>query len=388
MRRLVRVVAAVLVVLIGAVAVAAVAIGVWNRAQLRALVTLATAERTPIVAPLVGLVTDAPRSEEAVIAGRPTTVFYPGEGRGPWWVVVFVNGATRAGRFNPKVVRLGEGLARAGYLVAVPDLPGLRLGQITPKTTDALIHVVRAVSGRADAAGGQVSLYGVSVGATLALLAAESPALVGRIRAVGGEAPWTSLRKVIRLATTGSYGDTPYSAEPYLRLAIARSLAADLPHERERTRLLTRLDAVRDDDPNPLATLRAVTGLGREGRALVALLLNRRPDRFARLYAQLPAEVRTGVSLLSPLGHASRLEAPVELASSPHDKYFPPAESRALLRRSPRVRLTITSTLSHAVPHLTLHDLGDLLHFDEFIVRFLSDTAHPLTTGRRLRGRS
>jgi dienelactone hydrolase len=288
---------------------------------------------------------------------------------------VFVNGATRAGRFNPKVVRLGEGLARAGYLVATPDLPGLRLGQVTPRTTDALIRVVRAVAQRRDVADGQVSLYGVSVGATLALLAAESPVLARRVRAVGGEAPWTSLEKMIRLATTGLYGDRPYRTDPYLRLAIARSLAASLPSRRDRTLLVTRLDAVPDHDASPLATLRRAMGLGAGGRSLVALLLNRRPGRFARLYARLPARVRAGVALLSPLSGARRVEVPVELASAPHDKYFPPAESRALERRSRHVRLTITSTLVHAVPHLSFRDLGDLLHFDEFLVRFLSDTA-------------
>lgn len=375
MRRLARVVAAVLVVLLGAIALAAVALGLWNRAQLRALAALATAERIPVAAPLVRLVTDAPRREEAIVVGSPTTIFRPGEGRGPWWAVVFVNGATRAGRFNPKVVRLGEGLSRAGYLVAIPDLPGLRLGQVTPRTTDALIRVVRAVARRRDAVDGQVSLYGVSVGATLALLASESPSLAGRVWAVGGEAPWTNLKEMIRLATTGLYGDRPYRSDPYLRLAVARSLAASLPSGRDRARLLGRLDAVPDHDPNPLAALRTATGLGAGGRSLVDLLLNRRPDRFARLYARLPAHVRAGVELLSPLRGARRLEVPVELASAPHDKYFPPAESRALVSRTRRARLTITSTLEHAVPHLSLGDLGDLLRFDEFIVRFLADTA-------------
>ena len=91
--------------------------------------------------------------------------------------------------------RPAQGLARAGFLVGVPDLPGLRLGEITPATTHALVRVALAVAGR-----GRVSFYGVSVGATLAL-ATESPGLAGRVRAVGGEAPWTDLEKVIRLAT-------------------------------------------------------------------------------------------------------------------------------------------------------------------------------------------
>jgi hypothetical protein len=37
------------------------------------------------------------------------------------------------------------------------------------------------------------------------------------------------------------------------------------------------------------------------------------------------------------------------------------------------VRVTITSTLAHAVPRPSLHDVSALLAFDEFVVRFLRD---------------
>jgi hypothetical protein len=96
-------------------------------------------------------------------------------------------------------------------------------------------------------------------------------------------------------------------------------------------------------------------------------------SRFAPLYARLPPELRRGVRLLSPLMGARRLSVPVELASAPHDRYFPPAESRSLAKRSKRVRVTVTSTLDHAIPALSLRDVADLVAFDQFIVRFVHD---------------
>jgi hypothetical protein len=76
---------------------------------------------------------------------------------------------------------------------------------------------------------------------------------------------------------------------------------------------------------------------------------------------------------LSPLDGASRLRAPVELASPPHDKYFPLAETRALAGAATHthVRLTVTSTLHHAVPSLSLSDIADLWRFDGWAVRSL-----------------
>jgi hypothetical protein len=106
-----------------------------------------------------------------------------------------------------------------------------------------------------------------------------------------------------------------YHTDPFVRLAIARSLTADLPSGRDRTRLLALLDAEPDDDPRPLLPLRRVS----RPHALVALLLNRDPGRFAVLYSRLPRRVRVGVSALSPLRRVTRIGVPVELASAPHD---------------------------------------------------------------------
>lgn len=370
MRRKLRLAAAVLVVLLGALAIVAVVERSWTEAQLRTVVVLSIAQDLPVLAWSMRVVTDEPRVEETVVGGAPSTVVRPGEGDGPWPAIVFVNGATRRGRHHPQVKRLARGLARAGFLAVVPDLPGLRRGEITRATAAATIRAARATADSPDASEGKVGFYGVSVGATLALLAAESPALAGRVTVVGGEAPWVDLRRVIRLTTTGFYDGERYETDPYARLAVARSLAAGLPPGRQRSRLVAKLESVDDDSPRPLAGLHADDYRG-AGAALVRLLRNRDPQRFATLYARLPARQRAGIRALSPIYGSSRLPMPVELATAPHDKYFPPAESHALARAAPDVRVTVTSTLEHAVPNFSVGDLADLGRFDAFVVRFL-----------------
>jgi hypothetical protein len=74
---------------------------------------------------------------------------------------------------------------------------------------------------------------------------------------------------------------------------------------------------------------------------------------------------------LSPVSHLVRLDAPVLLATSPNDKYFPVAESRRLASRSDHVRVTVTSSLSHAIPELSLGGIGDAFAFNGFVVRGL-----------------
>ena len=370
MRRKLRIAAAVVVVLLGVLAIVAVVERSWTVAQLRAVVVLSTTEELPVLAWTAAALTREPRVEDGIIGGAPSTVVRPGGGEGPWPAIVFVNGATRRGRHHPKVQLLARGLARAGFFVVVPDLPGLRLGEITGATVAATIRAARAAADSPDARDGRIAFYGVSVGATLALLAAESPALAKRVTVVGGEAPWVDLRRVVRLTTTGWYDGERYEVDPYARLGAARSLAAALPPSADRSRLLDELESVPDDHPAPLAGLDARMYRG-AAAALVRLLENRSPQRFAALYARLPARQRAGIRSLSPLHRASRLQMPVELATAPHDKYFPPAESYALAQAAPDVRVTVTSTLEHAVPKLSLGDIADLGRFDAFVVRYL-----------------
>jgi pimeloyl-ACP methyl ester carboxylesterase len=370
MRRKLRIAAAVVVVLLGALAIVAIIERSWTAAQLRAVVVLSRTEELPVLAWTVGVLTDEPRVDERVVGGAPSTVVRPGAGEGPWPAIVFVNGATRRGRHHPTVQRLARGLARAGFIVVVPDLPGLRLGEITNTTAAATIRVARATADSPDARDGRVGFYGVSVGATLALLAAQSRALANRVTVVGGEAPWVDLRRIVRLTTTGWYDGERYETDPYAKLAAARSLAAALAPGAERARLLRQLETIDDNHPAPLAGLDPAEYRG-AAAALATLLTNRSVRRFSALYARLPARQRAAVRSLSPLERASRLRMPIELATAPHDKYFPPAESYALAHAAPHVRVTVTSTLEHAVPELSLGDVADLGRFNAFVVRYL-----------------
>jgi dienelactone hydrolase len=115
-------------------------------------------------------------------------------GERPWPAIFLVNGTVRKGRKLPEVRNLAEGFARAGYLVVVPDLPGLTEDRITPQTAQATTQVAREISGRTDVEDGKVALVGVSTGATLALLAAEDPALRGKISLVAGVAPYSNIK--------------------------------------------------------------------------------------------------------------------------------------------------------------------------------------------------
>ena len=346
----------------------------WTVAQARALCVLSVTLEVPVLSTAAALLTPEPRLEDTQVAGVPTLIVRPA-GTGPWPVLVFGNGATREGRRHPVVQRLAGGLARAGFMVLVPELPDLRSAAVAPEAAPAMVAVARAAARSPEARGGRVGFLGVSTGGTLGLVAAEDPGLAPHVSVAAAIAPYTDIRNVLRLGTTGSYraGDEVrhFVPDPYLSLVTARSLIRALPPGADREALLVVLEPLDDEERDPIGRLLAgrPNRLGKPAEQVVALLANRAPERFDALYAGLPPDVRSGMERLSPVTVPGVIRAPVELATGPRDKFFPKEELDAAL--GPRRRVTLTSALDHADPRPRLSELPDLLRLDAYAVRVL-----------------
>ncbi len=337
--------------------VAAATVVFWSYidAQRRAVIVLSTTSPKPVLSWAVRVVTAEPHSEDTSLAGVVTTIYYPGGG-GSRHAVVLIPGVVPQGRLNPDVQRIARGLARAGLIAFVPDLPGMADGQIVPQTVRSAVDLAGEVLRRPDVKGGQVAFAGAWAGATVGLLAAEDPVLAPRISVVAGIAPWGAAPNLIRLATTGfaleQGSPSAYQASPTLGLTVGRSLVAALKPSASRQQLLELLGGVSPTEPDPLRVIRglAVAGLDPDAAAVVSLLANRHPTVFDQLYASLPQYLKTDLEQLSPLVGAAQLRARVELATSSHDEISPPSESLALERASPQVHVTKTGSVAHGVP--------------------------------------
>jgi pimeloyl-ACP methyl ester carboxylesterase len=288
---------------------------------------------------------------------------------------LFVNGAHPLRRKEPVVQRLSRGLARAGFLAVVPDLPGLGEGEVTTRPLDALLTVTAHAVERPDVRGGRVALVGASTGASLALLAAARPELADKISVVAAVVPFANLDKMVCLATTGFYeekgGFVRYEVAELSRRIVARSLVAALDCD-DREDLLAELTRMEIDGVDPLEELPRRPSLSPKAQKVARLLANRDPEVFATLCAEAPPEITGLMGRLSPLAAAANIGAPVEIAVPPDDMYFPFAEAAALADALPNVRLTVTRTLDHTRPSLSLKNLRDFARFDRFVVRSLA----------------
>jgi alpha/beta superfamily hydrolase len=273
----------------------------------------------------------------------------------PRGAILLVHGLSAAGRRQPDLARLAGRLARHGQLVLVPDFDGLRAYRLSGREVDevraALDHVRRLHR--------QSAVAGFSFGAGPALLAAAGAPGLRLVASFGG---YADLRHVIGFLTTGlhEYGGRRYTQPPeeYNRWKLLALLVGFVEDAGDRRRLEA-LAARRLADPGAGAG-RLADGLGAEGRAVLALVENRRPEAVAGRLDGLPAGARAALARLSPLPVIPQLAGRLLVAHGAQDPSIPFTESLRLAAQAGGAdRAVIFRTFHHTGPLPLWRSVGD-----------------------------
>lgn len=266
--------------------------------------------------------------------------------------VVLAPGAAPLGRFEPRLIRLADGLARAGFAVFIPDMPELRQMRLSPDDVAFLADTCNGLTLRV----GRDLAHGI-----VAISYAVGPAvLAGRqlrpskgqsfVFGIGGYHDSTAL---IRYFTTG-YHRAPNEQQwrqatpnPYGKWVFLLANAARVQNGADRN-LLRHIAEAR------LADLDADIGdwfgaLGLEGRAVFDVIANTDPDHVPRLIARLPDAIRADMERLNPAGQPpGDRPARLILVHGRDDRIIPYTESQALAERfGARADLYIVDSLGH-----------------------------------------
>jgi pimeloyl-ACP methyl ester carboxylesterase len=257
----------------------------------------------------------------------------------PLAALVLVPGVAEHGRDDPRLVAFATTLARARFVVLVPDLPGLRALRVQAEDAqgvmDAFIHLLSRpeipIRGRAG-----IGAFSYAVGPVV--LAALEPAIRERVDFVLGVGGYYDLHQVLTFFTTGYFrkeGKWHY-LEPnrYGKWVFVYGNAGRLadPGDRAMFRRMAERKLA-----NPHADIDdLMERLTPEGRSLLDLLENRKPERTPALIASLPALIRAELDALNLSNKdLSRLHARLILLHGTDDAIIPYTESMALAAAAP-----------------------------------------------------
>lgn len=280
------------------------------------------------------------------------------EMRVTWWrpgwgdrhpALMMVNGATVLGNDDPETTRLAEALARAGYLVMLPEFPFIREGNLEPRAPAIMGAAFARLRSLQEASGMPVGAFGFSVGGGMLLAAAgryEAFANAAYVGALGAYYDLdTYLASVIARTQMRAGAPAAWDPAPEVRLRLPLAAASAISDSRDRALLEEELranDGRTATDPPPDMGTEA----GSLWRALGA------PDydlALARLRG-LPPTLRQLFDDLSPRTNWAAIRAPVFWLHDVGDRFEPvsEAETAALNAHAGPTRFQRTALLSHA----------------------------------------
>ena len=345
-----------ILILAAAVAVAALWPPLLQPAGKAALVLLDVYSPSFVGTDLAALITPEPRASDTTEAFADVAM------RVSWWrpgwgerhpAIMIVNGATPVGNDNAATRQFGVTLARAGYLVMLPQFPFLKEGRLdddAPRVVDAAFAYLRALP---ETRGHTVGAFGASVGAGIMLAAAGSQPSLARadhLTVLGGYFDlYTYVASVASRSQPASGAVAPWEPSVEASERIPPAIVAAMPDDGDKQKVRAALAATTYQ-----AAIDGLRSVSARGRAVL--------DR------------------LSPSTVWANIAPPVFWIHDPDDAYEPLAEAYAAeaATRAGRFRLVVPRLVQHAEvstgaasrgPLFVLGELRTLLTFTLDVLR-------------------
>ena len=246
-------------------------------------------------------------------------------------VVIFL-GVAPAGLDDPRVVRLGESLARIGVVTLVPQSQDLVDSKVDPGEIDELVSAFEYLQQRSDVAPRRIGFAGFCIGASLAVDAAEDPRINRSVALVNSFTGYYNLSTYIVSIVTHSIepfppdgqGRQPWNPAPNATEVLDDHLISLDSNPAERQILSAAAHEVHAPRP-------AMANLSPTGRTIWELINTKDPAVASHLIGELPPDGQAKLQRLSPSSNIADLHAKVFAMHDRDDPTVPYVQSRMLV---------------------------------------------------------
>ena len=253
---------------------------------------------------------------------------YAPKSGGRHFPLLLVHGINPTGKDDDQLVLLAKNLARAGFLVLVPDFEGMKRLRMRPSDVEDIVGSFLSLAKLKNAKPGG-GMMGISYGVGPMLLAAADARVRDRVNVIVSFGGYGDLRAVLLFLLTGYYD---YGAEEgYLRpdesfrwVFLYKNLDL-VPSQTDRDMLKAIIEKRNRYEIAEADGL--VKKLGTEGKAVYDFLANKDPKRFVMLYENLPLSMREYMVRLSPVRILKQSKAYFIIAHGTGDYSIPYTES-------------------------------------------------------------
>ncbi|UCH50802.1 MAG: hypothetical protein JSV54_07235, partial [Chloroflexota bacterium] len=250
---------------------------------------------------------------------------YRPDDRGRHSGLILAHGAIQNGKNDRALIFAGQSLARAGYMVLVPQLDNLCKFRLHQDDIDVLVAGFQYLS-RQEFSNGKVGMLGACLSAPLVLLAATHPSVSRDLTVVSSWGGFYNINDWLQSVLTQHYicdGEyRPWKPRTLLLAEAPKWLTELLPNALDRLCLERMLSGDSADSVK--------SNLSPSGQAMLELLANRESERTVDLWTRLDPKIRQTLDNLSPHTRISQLDTKVSIIHTLTDDVIPWVESYKL----------------------------------------------------------
>ena len=265
--------------------------------------------------------------------------------------VVLFFGVIPAGRDDPRIVGLANGLARSGIVVLIPwSEVMLTSRRMEPEAVEIVVSAYLFLEDMEGVDKEQIGLAGFCVGASFAALAAQDERISDRVAYANLFGAYYDARDLMVSVASQSreYNGSiqPWQPRDDTQEVFTRHLIEALPNAEEQE-VLRRVFLAGETAPADLQG-----SLSEYGQAAYRLLSGVDRDEAEELLRQLPVSFLEELESISPSTRIDRLKAPVLLMHDREDTAIPAVESKRMAESlaEGRVYYTEFSIFQHVDP--------------------------------------
>ena len=276
--------------------------------------------------------TGEPRLEEVSYPtenGSGVADLYTPAGDGTHGAVLLFLGVNPAGRDDPRVVGLAEGLVQAGVIVLIPWSQEMTQKKVSASEIESLVYAYEYLLENERVDPERSGMGGFCVGASFAAVAAQDARIRDQVKFVNFFGGYYDAKDLTVSVTSESrfYEDItePWTPDRLSREVVSSHLIEGIPDTGERA-LLERVFIIRDT----IIADELLATMSTEAQTVHRLLSGVSRSEADALISGLPNEMRTELASISPATRLQDLDARVLIMHDRQDKLVPSEESRRL----------------------------------------------------------
>ncbi len=287
-----------------------------------------------------------------ISTGHGSADLYAPAGDGVHSAVLLFLGVNPAGRDDPRVVGLAEGLARSGAIVLIPWSEGMTSQRVTAQEVDDLVRWFEFMLEHERVDPERAGVGGFCVGASLVAVAASDTRIQDDVQFVNFFAGYYDARDlVVAVLSNSRYYEgvvEPWTPDVLSKRVVTAQLIEEMDNPAE-IALLNGMFVTRDTFLNHTE----LSKLSEEAQITSRLLSGVETDEARQLVKRLPPSTLESLASISPSSSVEGLRARVLIMHDREDRLVPAAESRRLadaLAVRGNVRHTEFSLFQHLDP--------------------------------------